>query len=132
VIGIAGLGAGLALLVFGLTAMFWLALPLLVLIGLALTTLVAAVNTFIQTQVPDALRGRVMALFSVTFIGVAPLGNLLAGAFAHIGGVRLTVACFGSVCALCGLLYWRYSATVDRQCADAALSNPPTVGPAPR
>lgn len=120
VIGMAGLGAGVALVAFGLTAVFWLALPLLVLTGFAMTSLVAAVNTFIQTQVPDALRGRVMALFSVTFIGVAPLGNLLAGSFAHGAGVRLTVACFGSVCALCGLLYWRYSA------ASIALNNPPT------
>ncbi|MHB8745723.1 MAG: MFS transporter [Gammaproteobacteria bacterium] len=130
VIGIAGLGAGVGLVMFGLTAMFWLALPLLVLIGFALTTLVAAVNTFIQTLVPDALRGRVMAIFSVTFIGIAPLGNLLAGAFAHAAGVRLTVVCFGGVCALCGLLYWRYSAAVDRQRTDAMLNNRPTGDPA--
>ncbi len=107
VIGIAGVCGGVALLAFALTPVFRLALPLLLLIGLALTTLVAAVNTFIQTQVPDALRGRVMALFSVTFIGIAPIGNLMAGGLAHVAGVQLTVACCGAICVVCGLVYWR-------------------------
>ncbi len=108
VISSAALSAGVALLIFALTPILWLALPMLLLIGLSLTTLVASINTFIQNQVPDVLRGRVMALFSVTFIGIAPLGNLLAGALAHWLGVQTTVVACGAVCALCGLVYWRY------------------------
>jgi len=61
--------------------------------------------------VPDALRGRVMALFSVTFIGIAPLGNLMAGSLAHVIGVQVTVAGCGVACAVCGLLYLRYGKT---------------------
>lgn len=112
VIGSAGLGGGVALMLFALTPVTWLALPLLLLIGLSLTTLVASINTFIQSQVPDVLRGRVMALFSVTFIGIAPLGNLLAGALAHLIGAQITVACCGALCALCGSVYWRYGRAV--------------------
>ncbi len=108
VIGSAALGGGVSLLLFALTPALALALPLLMLIGLSLTSLVASINTFIQSQVPDRLRGRVMALFSVTFIGLAPLGNLFAGALAHWIGVQITVACCGVVCATCGLVYWRH------------------------
>jgi len=112
VIGSAALGGGAALVTFALAPVLGLALPLLLLIGLSLTTLVASINTFIQNQVPDALRGRVMALFSVTFIGIAPLGNLLAGALAHWVGVQITVVCCGVVCAACGLVYWRHGRAV--------------------
>ena len=58
-------------------------------------------NTLIQAMVPDELRGRVMALYTMMFMGMAPFGSLFAGAAAHRLGAPLTVsigavACIGA------------------------------------
>ena len=52
----------------------------------------ACSNTLIQTMVPDQLRGRVMALYSMMFMGMAPFGAFFGGALAHRFGAPITVA----------------------------------------
>ncbi len=98
VIGSAGVIAGLALLGLSTAEGLWLALPALAVGGFAFTTLIASSNTFIQMLVPDALRGRLMALFSVVFLGLAPIGSLTAGSLAHVLGAPATVGLFGLLC----------------------------------
>ena len=58
----------------------------------------ASSNTLIQSMVPDQLRGRVMAVYSMMFMGMAPFGALFAGVLAHGLGAPLTVAMGGAVC----------------------------------
>jgi MFS family permease len=58
----------------------------------------AASNTLIQAMVPDALRGRVMAVYSMMFMGMAPFGALFAGWVAERYGAPITVAIGGVVC----------------------------------
>jgi MFS family permease len=58
-------------------------------------------NTLIQSMVPDRLRGRVMSLYSMMFMGMAPIGSLLAGAAADRAGAPMTVAAGGALCAAC-------------------------------
>ena len=60
-------------------------------------------NTLIQVMVPDALRGRVMAVYSMMFMGMAPMGALLGGALADRLGAPFTVAIGGlaSMAAAC-------------------------------
>jgi MFS family permease len=55
----------------------------------------ACSNTLIQVMVPDALRGRVMAVYSMMFMGMAPIGALLGGALSDRLGAPLTVAMGG-------------------------------------
>jgi len=76
-------GFPIAFILFSFADSFWLALPLLVLGGWALITLVATINTLLQTTTPDALRGRVMSLYTLALVGLMPLGNLLAGFLAE-------------------------------------------------
>ena len=57
----------------------------------------ASSNTLIQSMVPDALRGRVMAVYSMMFVGLGPIGALIAGALAHRIGAPLTVAAGGAL-----------------------------------
>jgi len=83
----------------------WLALPLLAIQGFALTTMVASINTLVQVQVPDHYRGRVMALFSVLFIGLTSVGNLLAGTAATFLGAPRTVLIFGVISITAGSAY---------------------------
>ena len=60
----------------------------------------AASNTLIQSMIPNRLRGRVMSVYSMMFMGMAPFGALLAGVLANHLGAPLTVALGGAVCIL--------------------------------
>ncbi len=99
----AGFGACLAL--FALSHWFWISLALLIPVGFALMTQMACSNTLIQTMVPDHLRGRVMALYSVMFMGMAPFGAFLAGALAERIGAPVTVAIGGLSCVGAAVVY---------------------------
>jgi MFS family permease len=94
----AGFGASLA--VFALSHTFWLSVLLLLPVGYTMMLQMACSNTLIQVMVPDALRGRVMAVYSMMFMGMAPIGALLGGVLAeHLGAPR-TVAIGGVACLL--------------------------------
>ncbi len=55
----------------------------------------ASANTTIQTLIPDEYRGRIMALYAMTVVGLGPFGSLAAGALAGRFGARFTVAMGG-------------------------------------
>jgi MFS family permease len=99
--------SGVALAAFAYTPFYWLALPLLFLAGGGLVLTAASTNTILQTIVEDRLRGRMAGFYTLAFLGVAPLGNLAAGALAGLVGVQMTFLVNG-VLAACGALWlWR-------------------------
>ncbi len=73
---------GVSLIAFAISRHFWLSVALLIPVGFAQIVQTAASNTLIQAMVPDALRGRVMSVYSMMFMGMAPFGALLAGLLA--------------------------------------------------
>ncbi len=87
-------GAGLCLfqLLLALSRCYSLALLLLGLAGWSWVTFIASVNTTVQLNVPDDLRGRVMSVYSLVFAGMTPLGSLLAGSLAHAWGAPASFA----------------------------------------
>ncbi len=87
---------GASLILFALSRSFWLSAALLLPVGFTFIVQMAASNTLIQSMVPDALRGRVMAAYSMMFMGMAPLGALGAGIAASHLGAPLTVAIGGA------------------------------------
>jgi MFS family permease len=91
-------GFGTALILFSMSHSFWLSVLLVVPAGFSMILQMAATNTMIQTMVPDELRGRVMAVYSMMFMGMAPFGALLSGAVAHHVGAPLTVRLGGIIC----------------------------------
>jgi MFS family permease len=97
---------GVALIAFSLSRSFWLSAVLLVPVGASMMVQMAASNTLIQSMVPDALRGRVMAVYSMMFMGMAPFGALFAGALAERLGAPLTVAIGGIVCLAASGVFW--------------------------
>ena len=103
----AAFGFGLGLVGFSLSRSFWLSGALLVPTGFAMMVQMAASNTLLQMMVPDALRGRVMSLYSMMFMGMAPLGALLAGSLAGVIGAPGTVAGGGALCMLAALWFRR-------------------------
>jgi MFS family permease len=96
---------GAALVLFSLSRSLWLSAALLVPIGGAQMVQMASSNTMLQTMAPDALRGRVIALYAMTFMGMAPLGALLAGALAGHFGAPLTVAVGGAISVVAAVFF---------------------------
>jgi MFS family permease len=98
-------GFGAALILFSGSRHFWLSVVLLVPVGLFMMVEMASSNTLIQAMVPDHLRGRMMALYSMMFMGMAPFGALLAGVTAHLFTAPITVAMGGGFCVLGGIAF---------------------------
>jgi MFS family permease len=88
---------GIALVLFSFSRHLWLSALLLVPAGFSVMVQMASSNTLVQSMVPDQLRGRVMAVYSMMFMGMAPFGALLAGSVAHKIGASWTVAMGGIV-----------------------------------
>jgi MFS family permease len=86
---------GVSLVLFSFSRNFWLSALLLLPVGFSMMLQMASSNTLIQSMVPDALRGRVMALYSMMFMGMAPFGALLGGAVADKLGAPIAVAIGG-------------------------------------
>lgn len=80
-----------SLAAFAHCTVLFLGVPLLFLFGLGMIMTVASSNTLIQTLVHDAFRGRVMSYFTLAFLGMTPVGSLLAGAMAERIGVQTTL-----------------------------------------
>lgn len=66
-------------------------------VGFTIVSSIAVINTLLQQLVTDEMRGRVMSMFILSFIGSMPLGNLLAGAVSHRYGAPFALAA-GGVC----------------------------------
>ncbi len=107
VIALTTLGFGVALVAFTLSEVFWLSLFFLVFVGMTWMVVIAASNTVLQTLADDAMRGRVMSLFTMMLVGMAPFGSLLAGWLADHFGAPIVVAGGGTVCAIAALVFAR-------------------------
>lgn len=98
---------GVSLILFAFSRSFWLSFLLLVPTGFTMMVETASTNTLLQAMTPDRLRGRIMALYSMMFMGLAPFGALLAGALADRIGAPWTVASGGFACLLGAGLFAR-------------------------
>jgi MFS family permease len=103
---------GVALVLFALSRTLWLSLALAVVLGAMTMTQVSATNTLIQTRTPDALRGRVMAIFAMIFSAFAPAGSVLAGSVATAFGPRLPLIAGGVACTLGAIAFDRWARTM--------------------
>ncbi len=91
----AGLVAALALTGFALSQSLWLSLGLLAIFGFGLVATVASTNTILQTIAADDKRGRIISIYVMTFLGLAPISNFLAGALAEAIGAHWTIFACG-------------------------------------
>ena len=89
---------GTCLVVFSFSRTPWISIPVLTVTGFGLMVQMASCNTMLQTIVDDKMRGRVMSLYTVAFLGLSPFGCLLAGWMAHWIGAPHTVLIFGITC----------------------------------
>jgi predicted MFS family arabinose efflux permease len=95
---------------FALASDLLIALAFLFLMGMTLTLAIAMTNMLLQQLVSDEMRGRVMSLFVLSFVGTSPFGNLLVGALAARRGAPLTLA----LCGACIILFILFMAARSR------------------
>lgn len=107
VIVAAGAASGLALAAFAYLTVLPLALPLLFVAGGGVILAAAASNTILQTIAEDRLRGRLAGFYMLAFLGVAPIGNLAAGALAARIGVQATFLVNGAIALFAALVFLR-------------------------
>jgi MFS family permease len=103
-----GVGVGAAYLAFAFSFSFWFSLAVMLAVGYFVMQQMAAANTTIQTLIEDEYRGRMMALYAMTVVGLGPFGSLAAGALAGRFGARATVAA-GGVLAIAAAVAFRWS-----------------------
>ena len=98
---------GIGLIAFSLSRFLPLSLFTMLFVGLGTILQIAASNTFLQTIVEDDKRGRLMSLYTMSFLGMIPVGNLLGGLLAsHIGATN-TLIIDGIVCILGSIIFSR-------------------------
>lgn len=97
---------GAALVGFASSRWLPFSMVLLLPVGAGMLMHMSTSNTLLQTLAPDAMRGRVMSIFSMMFMGMTPFGALLAGFVARHVGPQITVA-GGGLCCIAGALVFR-------------------------
>ena len=100
-------GMGASLILFSFSRSIYLSIAFLIPVGFSMMTQMSSSNTLVQAMIPDVLRGRVMSVYSMMFMGVAPFGALIAGTLAGYIGAAETVALGGSVC-IVGAAFFGY------------------------
>ena len=98
IVAVSALVFGVSLALFALSRAFWLSAALLLVVGMSMITQAASTNTLIQSMVPDALRGRVMAVYAMMFMGMSPIGALVQGTLAERIGAPYTLVMGGCIC----------------------------------
>ncbi len=105
VIGRATLLFGAGLILFAGSRTYWLSLVLLGMTGFVMMQQMAASNTILQTIADEDKRGRVMSLYTMAFMGMAPFGSLLAGGLAEWVGAPWTLVIGGAACIVAAAVF---------------------------
>ncbi len=101
--------------VFALSSNMMLSLAALVVTGFGMIVHFNSTNSLLQSIADEDKRGRVVSLYSLTFMGITPLGSLLAGSIAEYIGVPYTVFAFSLICVASALLFGKRVKVVRRE-----------------
>jgi len=96
----------LTLISLGFISNLHVALPAMFVMGACLTIAFSCVGTLLQHGTSDHMRGRMMSLYAMTFMGLFPFGSLAAGSLANAFGASITVVAAGLTTLLTGGIIW--------------------------
>jgi MFS family permease len=96
---------GVSLVAFSFSRRFWISATILVVTGAAMIVQMATSNAFLQLVAPPSLRGRIVSLYALMFLGMAPFGSLLSGSLAKLWGTPVAVRLGGAVCLVAALAF---------------------------
>lgn len=101
---IAAMVFSVSILTFSISTNYHASLLILVFTGWGIVSFLAVGNSFIQIATPDMLRGRVMSVYTLVFLGMAPIGNSVMGFIADAAGADRAVSIGAAICMSAGLL----------------------------
>lgn len=122
---------GLATIVFGLSRNFWLTFAALAVTGAADIVSTVIRQTVRQLATPDRLRGRMVSVNMIFFMGGPQLGEFEAGVVAGLVGAPLSVALGGLACVACVLGVGYFSKTLRHYDDERSLDHPVEAAPEP-
>jgi MFS family permease len=97
----------LSLILFSVSKVYLASLILLFSAGWGIITQAATVNTMLQLNTPDKLRGRVMSFYTLMFLGMTPVGSFQAGLFAHWFSAPVALLFSGFMCLILTILFFK-------------------------
>lgn len=107
--------ASFGLVAFSLSSNPIISIVLIFFTGFGMIAQFAATNTLIQHIVDDDKRGRVVALYGMSFMGITPLGSLLLGAISPWAGVQITLVGSGVFCLVAALIYTKRMPIINKE-----------------
>jgi MFS family permease len=99
------LTAGLCLALFSQSQSLPFSMLMMVGVGAGIISTAASTNTLVQHTVEDDKRGRVMSLYTICFLGIAPIGSLILGHLSEVWTAPIVLLCAGILCLLGTLRY---------------------------
>ena len=100
---IAGFVVSISLVVFSFSSYLYLSMFLLLIIGLGMMLQMASTNTMLQSMINDRMRGRVLSMYTMAYMSIAPFGSLMVGSLSSRFGVKATLLCTAVICMLWAL-----------------------------
>jgi MFS family permease len=120
------LGAGAFSILFAMIALsriFVLSAVLLTVLGFSGITFTMSANTLLQLKSPDALRGRIMSVYVLLFMGSTPIGGFLIGALSDTFGVQAALLTCAVFClAGVGIAWFYYRASLRRRSVEPEVT----------
>lgn len=114
---------GLSLIILPIFHNFLYAMLIMLFIGFGMISQIISSNTMIQSLVDDDKRGRVMGIYSMSFMGTAPIGSLFAGTLSGLIGVMNTSIIAGTCCILAGLYFLSKIRIISKIAEDTYVKN---------
>ncbi|OGI08015.1 MAG: hypothetical protein A3F80_05020 [Candidatus Melainabacteria bacterium RIFCSPLOWO2_12_FULL_35_11] len=105
-IALCGILSSVCIFIFAFSKIYLLSILLLIMIGFCSIIIISGSNTAMQAMSPDSLRGRIVGLFSMMFMGIFPLGSLTVGYLAHILNTPTAVSIGASICFLVAIYFF--------------------------
>ena len=97
---IAGFVVSISLIVFSFSSYLYLSMFLLLIIGLGMMLQMASTNTMLQSMINDKMRGRVLSMYTMAYMSIAPFGSLMVGSLSSRFGVKNTLLFTAVICML--------------------------------
>jgi len=105
IVALGSIVAPMGIVALSLTRQYVLSVACLVVIGFGMMLFLAVSNSIVQVASPDELRGRILSLRTLVFMGVAPIGSLQVGWLAQHFGVQTSLAIGGLLCLVSALYF---------------------------
>ena len=105
IIAVCSILSSVCIFIFAFSKIYLLSISLLTIIGFCSIIIISGSNTAMQAMSPDNLRGRIVGLFSMMFMGIFPLGSLAVGLLAHIFTAPVAVSIGASICFLVAIYF---------------------------